>query len=65
MKIINTFLSCIGLTALIIGLILFKFDYENMTVILFSVSLASFLRMALLHFYKLYLIINLKKNNDG
>ncbi len=63
MKIINGVLSFIGLNTCMAGIVLYLLDYEDAAIILVIVSMASFAIMLLFYVYKLYAVVNLKKNN--
>lgn len=65
MKVINTMLSFAGLTTLIGAIILNIFDHKNASFLFMSFSAASFSLMIVLHFYKMYLLIQLKKTNSA
>lgn len=65
MKIINTMLSFAGLTTLLGAIILNFFGHKNGSFIFMSFSAISFLLMLILHFYKMYLIMNFRKSNGN
>jgi hypothetical protein len=64
MKFINSILSFTGLTALIAAAVLFVLNRESIAMILFAISLFSFTVMLFFYLYRMYLLINLKKNDQ-
>jgi len=62
MKVINNMLSFAGLTALIGAINLDIYGHKNAAFMFISFSAVCFLLKLALHFYKMYLIISLKKS---
>lgn len=64
-KAINAMLSFAGFAALLGAIILNFLGHENGSYMFLSISALSFLLMLILHFYKMYLIMNFRKSNGN
>lgn len=65
MKVINTLLSFGGLSALLGAIFLNILGHKDGSFMLISFSAVSFLLMLILHFYKMYLIMNFRRNSSN
>ena len=65
MKMINSFLTFIGLNSFMAFIILLLLEYQNGAMIFLTIAACCFAGMLFFYIYKLYLINNLKKNKPN
>ena len=65
MKMINSFLTFIGLNSFMAFIILLLLEYQNGAMVFLTVAASSFTGILFFYIYKLYLLNTLKKNKPN